>query len=193
MVKNDILKNLNSFLPTKPVTASIPVMFPWMKELPFKKYKVNVMVDNSGLSGAPVVIEQNPSHKNLFGRIEKEAQLGLMSTDFTMIRAGSLHKANNGFLVIPVEDLFRNIFSWDSLKMSLKNKKIIIEEASERLGFMSTKGLKPGPIPLNVKLILIGQPVDVLVNPHALKPESHCDVPLAVDRDPVFRYRTKIH
>ncbi|TET48261.1 MAG: ATP-binding protein [Actinomycetota bacterium] len=157
-VEKDILNNINNFIPAKPSNGVMPAMFPWMRELPFKKYEVNVLVDNSGLSGAPVVIEQNPTHQNLFGRIEKEVQLGVLSTDFTMIHSGSLHKANNGFLVIPVEDLFKNIFSWDGLKMSLRDKKIIIEEASERLGIISTKWLKPEPIPLNIKVILIGIP-----------------------------------
>jgi len=157
-LEKDILKNIKNFLPAAPAKGVAPNMFPWMKELPFKKYEVNVLVDNSGLSGAPVIIEQNPTHQNLFGRIEKEAQFGVLSTDFTMIHSGSLHKANNGFLVIPVEDLFKNMFSWDSLKMSLRDKRIIIEEASEKLGFISTKGLKPEPIPLNIKVILIGIP-----------------------------------
>ena len=157
-VEKDILKNINNFLPSKPTKGAAPNIFPWMKELPFKKYEVNVLVDNSGLKGAPVIIEQNPTHQNLFGRIEKEAQFGVLSTDFTMIHSGSMHKANNGFIVIPVEDLFKNIFSWDSLKMSLRDKKITIEEASEKLGMISTKGLKPEPIPLNIKVILIGIP-----------------------------------
>ncbi len=157
-VEKDILKNINNFLPPKPTKGAVPNIFPWMKELPFKKYEVNVLVDNSGLKGAPVIIEQNPTHQNLFGRIEKEAQFGVLSTDFTMIHSGSMHKANNGFIVIPVEDLFKNIFSWDSLKMSLRDKKITIEEASEKLGMISTKGLKPEPIPLNIKVILIGIP-----------------------------------
>lgn len=157
-VEKDILKNINNFLPPKPTKGAVPNIFPWMKELPFKKYEVNVLVDNSGLKGAPVIIEQNPTHQNLFGRIEKEAQFGVLSTDFTMIHPGSMHKANNGFLVIPVEDLFKNIFSWDSLKMSLRDKKITIEEPSEKLGMISTRGLKPEPIPLNIKVILIGIP-----------------------------------
>jgi len=157
-VEKDILKNINNFLPPKPTKGAVPNIFPWMKELPFKKYEVNVLVDNSGLKGAPVIIEQNPTHQNLFGRIEKEAQFGVLSTDFTMIHSGSMHKANNGFIVIPVEDLFKNISSWDSLKMSLRDKKITIEEASEKLGMISTRGLKPEPIPLNIKVILIGIP-----------------------------------
>ena len=157
-VEKDILKNINNFLPLKPARGAMPNMFPWMKELPFKKYEVNVLVDNSGLSGAPVIIEQNPTHQNLFGRIEKEAQFGVLYTDFTMIHPGSLHKANNGFIVVPVEDLFKNMFSWDSLKMSLRDKKITIEEPGEKLGMISTRGLKPEPIPLNIKVILIGIP-----------------------------------
>jgi lon-related putative ATP-dependent protease len=157
-VKDDIIENLSDFIFKKSKESSTPVLFPWMKEVPFKKYEVNVIVNNSILKGAPVIIEQNPTYQNLFGRIEKEAQFGVLSTDFTMIRGGSIHKANNGFIVIPVEELFRNIFSWDSLKMSLRDKKIIIEEAGERLGFISTKGLKPEPIPLKIKVILIGLP-----------------------------------
>jgi len=157
-VENDILRNLDNFISKNHKELSASSIFPWMKELPFKKYEVNVIVENSKLKGAPVVIEQNPTYQNLLGRIEKEAQFGVLSTDFTMIRGGALHKANNGFLVISVEELFKNIFSWDSLKMSLKDKKIIIEEASERLGSISTKGLKPEPIPLNIKVILIGLP-----------------------------------
>jgi lon-related putative ATP-dependent protease len=157
-VEKDILENIGNFIPSKPTKGLAPNMFPWMKELPFKKYEVNVLVDNSGLKGAPVIIEQNPTHQNLFGRIEKEAQFGVLSTNFTKIHSGSMHKANNGFIVMPVEDLFKNMFSWDSLKMSLRDKKIIIEEPGEKLGIMSTKGLKPEPIPLNIKVILIGIP-----------------------------------
>ncbi|MES0341273.1 MAG: ATP-binding protein [Candidatus Humimicrobiaceae bacterium] len=157
-VEKDIVENIGNFIPSKPTKGLAPNMFPWMKELPFKKYEVNVLVDNSGLKGAPVIIEQNPTHQNLFGRIEKEAQFGVLSTNFTMIHSGSMHKANNGFIVMPVEDLFKNMFSWDSLKMSLRDKKIIIEEPGEKLGIMSTKGLKPEPIPLNIKVILIGIP-----------------------------------
>ena len=158
-VKEDILKNVDIFIISQSPESASQYIFPWMKEVPFKKYEVNLLVDNSNLKGAPVIIEQNPTYQNLFGRIEKEAQFGVLTTDFTMIRGGSIHKANNGFLVIPVEELFKNIFSWESLKMSLINKKIIIEEAGERLGFITTKGLKPEPIPLNVKVILIGKPV----------------------------------
>jgi lon-related putative ATP-dependent protease len=158
-VKEDILKNIDVFITGGgSETAGAQLVFPWMKEMPFKKYEVNLMVDNSGMKGAPVIIEKNPTYQNLFGRIEKEAQFGVLTTDFTMIRGGSIHSANGGFLVIPADELLKNFFSWDNLKMSITDKKIIIEEASEKLGYISTKGLKPEPIPLNIKVVLIGNP-----------------------------------
>jgi len=159
-VQDDILENLTQFLkPEAPEAPPVPFPVPWMKELPFRKYEVNVIVDNSDLQGAPVVMELNPTYQNLFGRIEKEAQFGVLTTDFTMIRGGSLHKANGGYLVLPVEELLRNMFSWEGLKNALKNEQITIEEVGERLGFITTKGLRPEPIPLNVKVVLIGDPL----------------------------------
>ncbi len=156
--QNDVLENLTQFI-KEPEAPPTPFQFPWTKELPFKKYEVNVIVDNSGLQGAPVVLELNPTYQNLFGRIEKEAQFGVLTTDFTMIRGGSLHKANGGYLVLPAEEILRNIFSWDSLKMALKSEMVTVEEAGERLGFITTKGLRPASIPLNIKVVLIGNPL----------------------------------
>jgi lon-related putative ATP-dependent protease len=158
-VQTDILSNLPHFI-KEPAEESPPLPFPtrWMRETPFKKYEVNVIVDNSDVSGAPVVTEFNPTYQHLFGRIEKEAQFGALVTDFTMIRGGTLHKANGGYLILPVEELLRNPFSYEGLKRALKNDHIVIEEAEETLGFIATKSLKPEPIPLNVKVILIGDP-----------------------------------
>ncbi|MCK4575158.1 AAA family ATPase, partial [candidate division WOR-3 bacterium] len=157
-VQEDILENITEFL-KNPEDSSSDLLAPWMRELPFKKYEVNVIVDNSGLEGAPVIIEHNPTYKNLIGRIEKEAQLGVLTTDFTMIRAGSLHKANGGFLVLMIEELLKNLFSWEGLKTALMNNEIVIEEAGERLGFITTKGLNPEPVPLKIKVIIIGNPL----------------------------------
>jgi lon-related putative ATP-dependent protease len=119
---------------------------------------VNLIVDNSGLTGAPVIIERNPTYNNLFGLIEQEARFGALVTDFTMIRRGSLHRANGGYLVLPAEELLSNPLAWESLKRALENREIIIEEAGEKLGIFSTKTLRPQAIPLNVKVILIGRP-----------------------------------
>jgi len=155
-VQDDMLGNLDQFI-KEPKAPPVPV--PFMREAPTRKYDVNVIVDNSDLKGAPVVIEPNPTHHNLFGRIEKEARFGVLTTDFTMIRGGSLHKANGGYLVLPVEEVIRNMFSWEGLKRALMNECITVEEAGERLGFITTKGLRPEPIPLKVKAVLIGNPL----------------------------------
>jgi len=157
-VRNDILDNLSQFIKRGEPQQRMPFPVPWMKEARFRKYEVNMVVDNSDCKGAPVIMETNPNYQNLVGRTEKEAQFGALVTDFTMIRGGSLHKANNGFLIIPVEELLRNPFSYESLKRALRDEKIVIEEPQERYGFISTKSLKPEPIPLAVKVILIGNP-----------------------------------
>ncbi len=157
-VQNDILEHLVQFI-KEPKAPPVPFPVPWLKELPFRKYEVNVIVDNSSLQGGPVIMELNPTHQNLFGRIEKEAQFGVLSTDFTMIRGGSLHRANGGYLVLPTEELLRNLFSYESLKRAVMNECITIEEPGERMGFITTKGLKPTPIPLDVKVVLIGNPL----------------------------------
>jgi lon-related putative ATP-dependent protease len=130
-----------------------------MREVQLRKCEINLIVNNAGMKGAPVIIESNPTFQNLFGRVEKEAQFGALVTDFTMIHGGSLHRANGGYLVLPVEELLRNPFSYDGLKRALKNEHVIVEEAEERLGFIVTKGLKPAPIPLNLKVVLIGNPL----------------------------------
>jgi lon-related putative ATP-dependent protease len=157
-VQNDILDNVPKFIKGLEETPQTPFRTPWMTRARVRKYEVNVIVDNSDVRGAPVVMESNPTYQNLFGRVEKEAQFGALVTDFTMIRGGSLHRANGGYLILPVEELLRNPFSYDSLKRALRHENIVIEEVEERLGFATTKSLKPQSIPLNVKVILIGDP-----------------------------------
>ncbi|MCS7116342.1 MAG: AAA family ATPase [Nitrososphaerales archaeon] len=158
-LRNDILENIELFSRTTEASQAQATVPPWMRELPFRRYEVNIIVDNSELKGAPVVFEDNPTYNNLFGRIEKEAQFGTFTTDFTLIKGGSLHRANGGFLVLSIEEVLKNLFSYDGLKRTLKNGYITIEEAGERLGFISTKSLTPQPIPLNVKVILVGSPL----------------------------------
>jgi len=127
-----------------------------LEELAFRIYDVNVVVDNSKTKGAPIIIEQNPTFDNLLGRIEKEGQLGNLTTDFTLIRAGSLHRANGGFIVIRAEQLLRDLNVYDGLKRALKNREIRIEDVQERMGYASFRTLSPKPIPLEVKVVLIG-------------------------------------
>lgn len=124
----------------------------------FNKYQVNVVVDNSRQEGAPVVAELNPTYNNMVGRIEKEMQMGALSTDFTLVKPGSLLQANGGYIVLNIEDVLRNPYSWEALKRALKSDELRIEEIQEQLGMMSIKTLRPQAIPLNVKVVLIGSP-----------------------------------
>lgn len=160
-VQEDILGNVAQFIKNPEDARQAPMPFPWMtKESSFKKYEVNVIIDNSKVQGAPVIMANNPTptYPNLFGRIEKEVQFGALVTDFTMIRGGFLHKANGGYLIIPVEELLRTPNSYEGLKRALQSERINIEELEERYGFLSAKSLKPEPIPLSTKVILIGDP-----------------------------------
>lgn len=157
-VQNDILESLEEFVKGPEVTPQTQFLARWMKEEAFRKFEVNVVVDNSALKGAPVIMEFNPTYQNLLGSIEKEAQFGALTTDFTMIRGGTLHKANGGYMVVPVEDLLQNPLSYDGLKRALRDQKIVIEGVEERLGFITTKSLKPEAIPLSIKVLLIGDP-----------------------------------
>jgi lon-related putative ATP-dependent protease len=160
-VENDILDSLQQFIRRSQggeQQDQLPFQLPWLREDPYKKYEVNVVIDNSETKGAPVIMESNPTYPNLLGRTEKEAQFGALTTDFSMIRAGSIHKANGGYLIIPVEILLQNPFSYDGLKRDLRDGNMTIAEPEERYGFLSTKTLKPQPIPLTTKVILIGTP-----------------------------------
>lgn len=155
-VQKDILNNLENILRKKRgPEPPFPSLFP--QEDPTKRYRVNLLVDNSNTKGAPVIMEINPNYYNLFGKIEKEAQFGILTTDYTMIRCGSAHRALGGFLVIPVEDLLMNPYAWDALKYMIMNEQLEIEEIGERFGLLTTKSLKPEPIPFNAKVILIGR------------------------------------
>ena len=125
-------------------------------DLAFRVYDVNVIADNSGVQGAPIVVESNPTYDNVLGRIEKESQLGTLTTDFTLIRGGSLHEANGGFLIIRAEQILRDLNVYEGLKRALKAGEIVIEDLPQRVGYASVKSLAPQPIPLDVKVVLIG-------------------------------------
>jgi lon-related putative ATP-dependent protease len=162
-VREDVVQNIDAFR-AETAEGEEPsgmgaILARHLREGPFRKYRVNVLVDNSRLEGAPVVVELNPTYANLFGRIEKESEFGAVFTDFTMIRAGSLHRANGGFLVLPVDDVLREPFCWDGLKRALESRRLQIEEIADRLGAMMTRGLKPEAMPLDVKVVLVGQPI----------------------------------
>lgn len=122
----------------------------------FVRYHVNVFVDNTTNKGAPVIIETNPTYYNLFGKIEKNVEHGMYLTDFTMIKPGAIHRANGGYLVLNAQDIFKTSSIWDTLKRVLKNRLGFIEDMGEQYSLLPTSGLRPAPIPLDIKVILIG-------------------------------------
>ncbi len=157
-VKEDILANLDDFKDEEE-QAPIPGLRIPRETDPFHRYQVNVLVDNCNIEGAPVVFETNPSFYNLVGRLEYRSTMGTMATDFTLIKAGSLHRANGGYLVIQALDLLRNNMSWEALKRAIRNHEIALEDMNEQYRLVQTQGLKPEPIPLNIKVILVGAPM----------------------------------
>ncbi len=125
----------------------------------FDRYKVNLLVDNSHLEGAPVVFESNPTYYNLVGKLEYEQRMGFLITDFTKIKAGAIHRANGGYLILHVVDVLRNPGAWDALKRVLKTREIKIENIAEHIGLIPISGLTPEPIPVDLKVMLIGSPL----------------------------------
>ncbi len=157
---NDLIENLNQFIGRQPegLPPELLLRIPSPEDFA-KRYKVNLIVDNSEIKGAPTITVTNAAYTRLFGVIEKEPRFGALITDTTMIRAGAIHQANGGYLVIPVRELLIAPASYQALKRALQNDEIVIEEPAEALGFLSVKTLHPDPIPLKLKVILIGEPL----------------------------------
>ena len=159
-LRDDIMENTELFTPggteEKPDSEEKNPLEKSLPDFLFRRYDVNVIVDNSELKGAPVISEDNPTVTNLLGKFENESRFGALTTDFTLIKGGSLHRANGGYLILGAIELLKNQFSYDGLKRVLQSGSILIEETGQRLGVASTKTLVPQPIPLNVKVILVG-------------------------------------
>jgi lon-related putative ATP-dependent protease len=122
-----------------------------------RRYEVNVLVDHGESEGAPVIYEDNPTFQNLVGRVEHVAQMGTLLTDFTLIKAGTLHQANGGYLILDARKVLTQPYAWDGLKRTLRSGKIRIESVGQMLSLVSTISLKPEPIPLNVKVAILGE------------------------------------
>ncbi len=158
-VKTDILEHLDDFRKRPDEKTMQQAPLPGMLWPPaLNNYRVNVLIDNSETEGSPVVYTSNPTYPALFGRIEKEAVYGALVTDYTMIRPGAVHEANGGYLVLKAADILKWYFSWEALKRAVRHKEVKIEDLSEMYGFMTTKTLKPEPIPLAIKLVVTGDP-----------------------------------
>ncbi|WP_242529195.1 Lon protease family protein [Methylacidimicrobium sp. B4] len=161
-VERDALKNAENFRIPKEADTLPPGMIPPgigpdAVDAFLRRYRVNVVIDQCGAKGCPVVLEENPTFSNLFGTVEHIAQMGALVTDFSLIRPGSLHKANGGYLAIDALRLLSHPFSWEGLKRALRSRQIRIEPLGEALGILSTVSLEPEPIPLELKVILLGE------------------------------------
>lgn len=155
-IKKDILKNISNFIIEETCSQPTPqspkpeVVKPWLN------YRVNLFVDNSNTEGSPVIMDSNYSYQNLFGKLEYENQYGMLRTDYTMLKSGILHKANGGYLILQAQDLLTNQLCYDTLKKSLLIKEANIENNMEQRSSLVMISLKPEPIPLNVKVLLLG-------------------------------------
>jgi len=121
------------------------------------RYKVNVLVDHSETNGAPVIYEDNPSYKNLIGRVEYQSRMGALTTNFNLIKPGAFHKANGGYLILDIRRLLLEPFAWESVKRVLKSGDLKIESLGESYSLISTVSLEPEPIDLDVKVVLLGE------------------------------------
>lgn len=156
-IRQDVLFNIGEFK-NKEEKFSIESLF-LKSQRPqsfTQKYFVNILVDNSALQGAPVVIESNPTYYNLVGKIEYDQHLGLLTTDFTKIKAGALHRANGGYLILQCKELLTNSYAWNAVKRALKTGLLQMENLTNQLGLIPSSSLKPEPIPLDIKIVLIG-------------------------------------
>jgi lon-related putative ATP-dependent protease len=156
----DVVSNVDDFRkPKEGETPPFPAALLGPAERPFIRYRVNLLVDNHARKGAPVIIESNPTYHNLTGRIEHHASLGGVFTDHTMIKAGALHRANGGYLVLPARECLMNPYAWEVLKRALKDRSVDVEELGSQLSLISTVTLDPAPLPLEIKVVLIGSPM----------------------------------
>ncbi len=159
-VKKDILKNISQFLapefdPKSPQAQQQSMQRPEVRE-PWLNYRVNLFIDNSKLEGAPVIMDTNYSYYNIFGGLEYENQYGTLKTDFMMIKPGLLHQANGGYIIFQAKDILSNALCYEALKKALKIKELSIENATEQRAGMLLLALKPEPIPLDIKVLMLG-------------------------------------
>ena len=161
-LEQDILENIKQFKNGKSKGGQSPQEMLMMQMKPkgnfMNRYQVNLFIDNENKEHAPMIQETNPSYYNLLGSIEYKNEMGALRTDFTQIKPGSLHQANGGFLIVQAREILTEPFAWQILKRSLKTGEINIENMGKQWGQVVTSSIKPEPIPLDIKVILIGDP-----------------------------------
>jgi lon-related putative ATP-dependent protease len=156
-VRSDVIENVDAFLDgEQPVTPATMGIASTQAQTVSVRYQVNVIVDHSYTDGAPVVFEEQPRYQNLVGRVEHVSQMGTLLTDFTLIKPGALHRANGGYLVLDARKVLLQPYAWAGLKNTLQNGNICIESLGQVYSYVSTVSLEPEPIPLKIKVILVG-------------------------------------
>lgn len=157
--QEDVISNLSDFRSDEEEQQNPLLMFQQQSQKQSdRRYEVNLFVDNRHSEGAPMVYETNPSYYNLVGRVEYENRFGTVVTDFSMIKPGALHRANGGYLILQARDLLTSVQSWEVLKRVLRTGEIRIENISEHFGLVAMSTLRPQPIPLDIKVVMIGNP-----------------------------------
>lgn len=161
-VQKDIVQNFDAFLQAeegneRQIIGAVLGMAPAERKVSPARYEVNVVIDNSEVKGAPVIFLDQPRYQNLVGRVEHVAQMGALVTDFMLIKPGALHGANGGYLLVDALKLLTEPFAWDGLKRALRKEEINIESLGQAYSMISTVSLEPEPIPLDVKVVLIGE------------------------------------
>lgn len=163
-VQDDIIENVGDF--QRPERSGLqasfmglPVTVERSQETQFLRYEVNLIVDHSATHGAPIVYEDNPAYPNLVGTVEHRTEMGALVTDFTLIKAGALHRANGGYLMVDATQLLTKPFAWEALKRALRTGRITIEGLGREYSLISTRSLEPEPIPLQVRVVLLGEPI----------------------------------
>ena len=155
-IKKDILKNIDYFLAEpQNETQQMPGPRPEPQK-PWENYRVNLFIDNSAQEGAPVIMDSNYSYHNIFGKLEYENYYGSLKTDYTMLKPGLLHKANGGYIIFQAHDLIENAVCYEGLKKALRQKQLLIENTADPRSPMVMVSLKPEPIPLDLKVIIVG-------------------------------------
>jgi predicted ATP-dependent protease len=157
--ESDLVRNAGLFLSGSGDEAILKEPVEILHDPRFRRYMVNVLVSSAETqAGAPIYEETNPTFGNLIGRIEHIAQMGALVTDFLLIKAGALHRANGGYLLLDARKVLMSPYAWEALKRALKTEKIRIETPMEALGLVSTQSLDAEAVPLSVKVILFGEP-----------------------------------
>ncbi len=154
----DITHNLEVFKSAATAAGQARVPIPQEEADVFARYNVNLFVNNEKNGGVPVVIEPSSNYYNLFGKIEYKSQMMALSTDFLMIKPGAIHRANGGYLILQAKDVLSDPFTWDTLKKALKYRQATVENIGEQYRLVPTVTLRPEPISLDVKVVLIGSP-----------------------------------